>query len=159
MQVSTRARRSIAVPPAAVFALALDPVAFPALFRGFGPVPAVRRIEPDGPPRVGATRRLENSDGSRPRERITAFDPPRLHAYALEGLRPPLAWLAQGGHAEWRFAAEPGGTRVDWRYAFTLTSVLAWPLAWLVVAIFMREAMRRCLAAMAARLESSKEGA
>ncbi len=159
MQVSTSVHRVVAAPPSAVFALALDPAAFAGLFRGFGPVPALRRIVPDGPPVVGATRRLENSDGSRPTERITAFDPPHLHAYTLEGLRPPLSWLTRGGAAEWRFAAQGDGTRIEWRYAFSLTSALAWPLAWPVVAICMHQAMRRCLAALATRIEADGEAA
>jgi len=44
---------------------------------------------------------------------------------------------------------------VSWDYAFTLTSVFAWPLAAPLLHIFMRGAMRRCLAAMAHELEKA----
>ena len=95
--------RTIAAPAAAAFALALDSERFPATFGGCGPIPALRRITPQAPPAVGATRAVESSDGSLLTERITAFDPPRRHAYSLSGMRPPLAWLVRTGHADWTF--------------------------------------------------------
>jgi len=69
-------------------------------------------------------------------------------------MRPPLAWLAREGRADWRFAAVDAGTAVAWRYDFELTSPLAWPVAAPVLVGFMRTAMTRCLAAMAATLET-----
>lgn len=159
MRLSLTAERRIDAPPEAVFALALDSDRFPALFPGFGPIPALVRITPLAPPAVGALRSLESSDGSRLMERITALEPPRLHAYTLDGLRPPLAWLARAGHARWEFAADrsEGGhaTRVAWRYDFELTSPLAWPLAAPLLRGCMRAAMRRCLERMAQALEGA----
>jgi hypothetical protein len=145
--------RTIAARPATVFALTLDAQRFPATFSGCGPIPALRRIAPQGPPAVNSTRQVESSDGSVLVERITALDPPHRHAYVLSGLRPPLAWLATSGDADWTFADAGNATRVTWRYAFELTSVFAWPLASPLLHVFMRGAMRRCLAAMARALE------
>jgi uncharacterized protein YndB with AHSA1/START domain len=153
MGIELRVERTINAPPATVFALALDAARFPATFRGCGPIPALRRITANIPSAVGSTRTVESSDGSIMTERITAFDAPHRHAYTLSGLRPPLAWLARGGDAEWTFASAGDGTRVSWRYAFTLTSAVAWPIAAPLLHIFMRGAMRRCLAAMARDLE------
>ncbi|ALN63965.1 hypothetical protein GLA29479_3103 [Lysobacter antibioticus] len=163
MRVSLLAERSISATPEAVFALALDPERFPALFEGYGPIPGLHRITPLAPPAVGSMRSLENEDGSRLMERITAFDPPRRHAYTLSGFRGPLAWLAREGHADWTFAAEsiersantPTSTRVLWRYDFELTNVLAWPFAWPLLHGFMQVAMRQCLERMAEALEAA----
>lgn len=152
MQLLITAERRIDAPPAAVYALSLDAERFPALFRGFGPIPSLRRITPHAPSAVGSTREVESSDGSRLTERITALDPDTRHAYTLTGLRPPLAWLARAGHADWRFAPVGGGSMVSWTYRFELTSPLAWPLAWPVLNGAMRVAMQRCLDAMQAKL-------
>lgn len=152
MRLHLHAERVIAAAPAAVFALALDPRRFAPLFRGCGPVPAIRRIEALDAPAVGARRLLENSDGSRLQERITAYAPPHHHAYVLNGLRPPLAWLVRAGEADWHFSAVPEGTRVQWQYEFHVANAAVRPLAWLLLRGFMRPAMQRCLAAMARAL-------
>src|SRR6185312_4649275 len=143
MGIQIRVERTINAPPAAVFALALDAARFPATFRGCGPIPALRRITAQAPSAVGSTRLVESSDGSVLTERITALDPPHRHAYTLSGLRPPLAWLAHGGDADWTFAAAGAATRVSWHYAFLLTGVVAWPFAAPLLHLCMRGAMRR----------------
>lgn len=159
MRLSLTAERRIDAPPEAVFALALDSDRFPALFPGYGPIPALRRITALAPPAVGSLRALENSDGSRLMERITALEPPHLHEYTLSGLRPPLAWLAREGRAHWRFDPDrddgANATRVLWRYEFELTSPLAWPLAAPLLRGCMRAAMARCLERMAQTLEGA----
>jgi hypothetical protein len=101
---------------------------------------------------VGSTRELENGDGSRVTERITALDAPRRHAYTLTGLAPPFSWLVRAGHADWTFTGVAGGTDVQWRYDWDLAHGLAWPVAWPLLQGFMRTAMQRCLRAMAGAL-------
>lgn len=159
MHVNLRVERLFRAPPEAVFALALDPVRFPATFRGFGPIPAIRSITLHAPPAVGGTRELENSDGSKPLERITALEPARRHAYVLTRLAAPFSWLVRAGHADWTFATCDAGTNVAWRYRFELTSPLAWPLAAPLLHAFFAPAMRRCLAAMAHTLAAQPEPA
>ena len=132
MDVHLLARRHFRASPEAVFVLSADPQRFPSTFRGYGPIPAIRTITPHAPPAVGATRTLENSDGSRPHERITAFDPPLRHAYVLSGIAAPFSWLVRAGHADWPIAA---------------------PL----LHGFFRPAMQRCLATMARALEPATE--
>jgi hypothetical protein len=154
MDVHLTARRHFRAPPGAVFALAADAARFPGTFRGYGPIPSIRTITPHAPPAVGSTRELENSDGSRPLERITAFEPPSRHAYVLSGLRAPFSWLVRCGHAEWSFAPAAAGTEVAWRYRFELTNPLAWPIAWPLLHGFFRTAMNRCLDAMARVVEA-----
>lgn len=152
MQVDLLAERQLPATPAAAFALALDPARFPALFRGCGPVPALRAIRPHAPPAIGSTREVEDANGVTMTERITALDPPRRHAYTLSGFAPPLRWLAREAHADWRFDASSAGTRVAWRYRFMLTSLLAALVAAPLLRLFMQGAMRRCLDAMATEL-------
>jgi len=149
MDVMLCASHTVPASAEAVFALSLDAERFPATFRGYGPIPSIRRITLHAPPAVGSTRELENSDGSRPQERITALEPARRHAYTLSGLSAPFSWLVRAGHADWTFAAEAGHTNVVWRYRFELASALAWPIAWPLLQVFMTAAMRRCLGAMA----------
>ncbi|MGQ0800180.1 MAG: SRPBCC family protein [Pseudomarimonas sp.] len=156
MHVDLIAKHSFQSAPEAVFALGLDPLRFPAAFRGFGPIPSIRSMTLHAPPAVGSTRELENSDGSRPQERITALEPPHRHAYTLSGLSAPFSWLVRAGHADWSFTAVAQGTAVEWRYRFELTSPLAWPLASPLLNLFMTAAMRRCLATMAMLLESDE---
>jgi hypothetical protein len=165
MHLTLTAERSIAAAPEAVFALALDHERFPALFEGYGPIPGLKRITPLSPPALGSLRALENHDGSKLRERITAWQPPHHHAYVLDGFRAPLSWLAREGQADWRFHAAPEPdtgdaqaariTRVVWSYRFELTSALVWPLAAPLLQGCMRAAMRRCLERMAQSLETA----
>lgn len=154
MHVDLTSQRQMRADPDAVFAVATDPDRFPALFRGFGPIPALRRITLHGPFAVGVTRDVEGSDGVCMLERVTALEPGRRHDYVLSGLRPPLAWLVRSGHAQWTFARADGGTMVAWHYRFELTTPLVWPLAAALLKIFMRGAMNRCLDAMAAGLQA-----
>jgi len=159
MDVNLQAEHRFRAPRDAVFALALDPVRFPATFRGFGPIPAIRPITLHAPPAVGSTRELDNSDGSRPLERITALEQGRRHAYVLSRLRAPFSWLVRDAHADWTFVPEGDQTAVTWRYRFALTSALAWPIAAPLLHAFFATAMRRCLTAMDAALAAQPEPA
>lgn len=156
MHVDLSADAVIQAPPAAVFALSIDPERFPSTFVGFGPVPPLRRIVPHAPPALGSTRDVEGADGAFMLERITGFDPPQHHAYVLTRLKAPLRWLAREGHADWRFTPHRGGTEVRWTYRFVLTSALAWPLAFPILRVFMQGAMQRCLREFARTLEATR---
>jgi hypothetical protein len=155
MHVDLRARARVPATRDAAFALTLDPVRFPATFRGYGPIPAIHHITLHAAPAVGATRELRNRDGSRPLERITALEPPSRHAYELTGIAAPFSWLVRRGLADWRFAPHEGGTLVDWHYRFELTHPLAWIAAAPLLRAFMRPAMRRCLDAMSQALRDA----
>ena len=149
MWIELQVASSFAAATEVVFALAVDAERFPTLFRGFGPIPALRRISLHGPLAVGVRRDVEGEDGVVMLETVTALEPGRRHGYTLSRLRPPLSWLVRVGHADWTFAPRDGGTDVTWRYRFELTSPLAWPVAAPLLHVFMRGAMQRCLQAMA----------
>lgn len=154
MHVDLLAEERFAATPQASFELSLDAQRFPALFRGFGPIPALRAIRLHAPVAPGSTREVEDARGVVMLERITALDPPRHHAYTLSRFTPPLRWLAHAAHADWRFAPAAPGTHALWTYRFELTSPLAWPMAFPILRVFMQGAMQRCLAAMARELAS-----
>ena len=149
MIVETKARMHFMTSPEAVYDLMVDAARFPLTFAGYGPIPAIREVLLDGALRVGGTRRIANSDGSVLTEKVTRLDQPAGQSYTLLGFRPPFSWLVTRGEANWRIQKANSGTDVAWRYAFTLTTPLVYPLGVLVIRFFMRQAMRRCLAAMA----------
>lgn len=159
MRISCQAQQTMPCAPLAVFALMVDPERFPAMFTGYGPIPAIRAITWDAPLAVGATRRIHNTDGSVLTETITALDAPTRHAYTLGGFRAPFSWLVTQGEADWSVSGEGPGSRVCWRYDFTLTGAWAYPLAVVLLKTFMAAAMQRCLDNMARRLADTAPAA
>ncbi len=148
MQVYANASAAMRHAPEAVFDYAIDPANFPKVFRGFGPVPAMNKMTLlDGATAlaVGVEREVQGADGSLLRERITCLERPRHYDYAvLGGLARPLSFLVRGAAVTWEFLPSAAGTRIVWRYAWTLTTPLAYPLAFGVTQ-FLQIAMRQCL--------------
>jgi hypothetical protein len=155
MQISCHAQQIFQCAPQAVFDLMVDPLRFPATFVGYGPIPAIRSITLESPLAVGAVRRIHNSDGTTLTEHVTMLDPPTRHAYVLSGFRAPFAWLVRKGEAHWSVNAEASECSVRWTYTFTLITVLVYPLATLLLGLFMQRAMQRCLENMARVLANS----
>lgn len=152
MHLTVSAERSLPCTPEVAYALSTDPDRFPGFFTGFGPVPALSGIRLHAPLAVGSTRRVYSTDGTVLTERVTELDPPVRHAYTLTGFRPPMLWLVSQGKAAWTFAGHESGARVRWDYEFTLAKRWLSPVAALVVHVFMRRAMHRCLKNMARSL-------
>ena len=132
MIVSNTESVVVAAPAQAVFDHAFDPTGLAALLQGWGPVPAVTRVErlDSGPYVIGSQRRIHNSDGSVLDEEVLVHEPPLRHGYRLFGKFGGLArLLVREGRGDWEFReTDDGQTVVRWRYEFTLTSALAWPL-------------------------------
>ncbi|MEX2153808.1 MAG: SRPBCC family protein [Gemmatimonadaceae bacterium] len=116
-------------------------------FVGFGIVPGIReaRYETPGAPRLGSRRRITKTDGTDHLEEITAFEKPTLHVSRISGLTAPLSWLVRSAEDAWRFSPASSGTRIDRVFAFELTSPLVAPIAFPLMHIFMRIAIRRDL--------------
>lgn len=149
MLVRISARQWCPTPVPSTFARAVDPNGFPALFRGFGPIPGLTRIELNQPLSAGVVRLVHSTDGAVMQETVTRHQPPDRHAYTLSGIRPPLSWLVSAGDADWQFQARDSGTEVRWTYSFRLTTPFVWPLAFPLLRLFMATAMKRCLRALA----------
>jgi hypothetical protein len=148
MNINTSASVIINRPREDVFALATDHAVIPELFRGFGPIPAIEKIsmiEGSGLT-AGSVRLVENSDGSKLRERIVLFNPPREQQYILEsGFRPPFSLLVSSGQGHWTFNRSSNGTLVTWNFSFTLTHPLAYPMAMQVATVLFNQAQKQCL--------------
>ncbi|HVH97994.1 MAG TPA: SRPBCC family protein [Enhygromyxa sp.] len=133
MRVSNIESIVVPGPREAVFERAFALAEMPKLLRGWGPVPGVERAEllDGGEYAVGKVRRIHNTDGSSLDEEILEYDPPSAHAYRLYGNFRGLAkLLVIEGRGDWSFVVlGPSRTEVTWRYEFTLTSPLAFPLA------------------------------
>ena len=102
---------------------------------------------------------MQQLDGTVLTERVVEHDPPVRHGYTLSGFRPPMAWLVSQGEAMWSLAGHEFGCRVRWDYEFTLAKRWLAPVAVVVLHLFMRRAMHRCLKNMARSLEAPLEAA
>jgi uncharacterized protein YndB with AHSA1/START domain len=139
VELVTRASTVVPRPIDAVFDFATDPTKLSSFMKPLLPIPGVQQVtvDGDGVSRAGARRRVGMSDGSVMGEEILALDRPRAHAYRwLNPPKAPFSLLVRGATAEWTFAPEGGGTRIDWVYTFQLTTPLIYPLAALVLARF-----------------------
>jgi len=145
MQITCLANQTLRCTPDSIFELMVDAERFPATFTGYGLIPAIRSITLEAPLAIGATRRIDNADGSTLIEQITALKKPTLHAYTLRGFRAPFSWLVTQGDADWAISATTTGTQVRWRYRFTLAHGWAYPVAACLLRFFMARAMQRCL--------------
>ena len=123
----------------------MDADGFPACFSGYGLIPAIRKIRLAEPLAVGVIRHIYNADNSVLTETVTILDKPARHAYRLTGFSAPFSWLVTQGEADWQLHKSSAGTTVDWTYHFTLTSILLYPVCFVLLKFFMQGAMRRCL--------------
>lgn len=135
----------------------IAPINLPQIFRGYGPLPAVVRVEgQSGPWAVaGAVRHPQFADGGSAVETLVSYDAPHYFAYTIHGFTNALRWLTSGVRGEWWFREqEDGTTLVRWCYGFTPHSAWARPLLWLVVRLlwagYMRAAIERAGAAVVA---------
>ncbi len=135
-----------------VFDYATDPAKVPSLFTGFGPIPAILRMEVqgDGVQRTGGRRTIHNSDGTALEEDLVEFERPRAQAYRLHGQFVGVTrFILREGSGRWTFESVAGSsrpaTRVRWDYAFVLVSPLALPVALPLAKLAFRAAQRRCL--------------
>lgn len=154
MQLKLTIVRLFHVPAHRVFDFTSDDNNF-TTFTGYGPIPGIvkARYETAGPPRLGAIRRVEKTDGTEHREEITVFEPPGRHSSRITGLSFPFSWLVREGIDDWQFRAEgPALTVVERTFSFELTTPLVAPIAWLILHLLMKKAAHRDLENIRARL-------
>ena len=149
MKVELTAEIEIPAEAAKVFDAVNDAEGAPRIYAGHGPVPGVTemRYDGDGAPRLGAVRKVWTSDGNVLEEKLVVYDRPRAHAYTLRGFSRPFSLLVREARADWRFdpVRDSATTRVGWKYAFTLTTPLVWPLAALFLHTVFHGWMLGCL--------------
>lgn len=141
MKLHPRATVSIPRSVEDVFDLGVACDAMPRFLRPVGPIPGVdsATMHDGAALAAGARRRVVMTDQSVVEEEIVALERPRRHAYRwVNPPAPPFSLLVRGGEADWTFAKEGGGTRVEWVYALELTTPLVYPLAALVAILFRR---------------------
>jgi hypothetical protein len=149
MRVSCHAHSEFSGSPASVFARVVDAAGFPAMFVGYGPIPAVTRVTLDSSLAVGSFRQVHSADGSQLTEQITRLDPPHCHAYSLSGFSAPFSWLVTRGDARWTISRRSKGSHLRWEYDFQLTHALVYPIDAVLLHLFMARAMQRCVDNMA----------
>jgi Polyketide cyclase / dehydrase and lipid transport len=153
MRLNTSATIDIAQPRDTVFDFACACETYVKLFRPRGSIAGVASAQIlDGALRAGARRRMTLTDGAVIDEDVVAFDRPTRHTYRWTGgLRAPARFLVRGGEGDWTFVEHSGKTRIDWNYAFDLTTPLVYPAAILMLGQF-RRWMEQQLGAISASL-------
>ena len=146
MKVGFTVRHFFPVDRERLFAFTNDAENFVS-FVGFRPVPGIRQAtyETPGPPRLGSRRRILKTDGTEHVEEIVGFDAPSRHVSRITGLSPPFSWLVLSGEDDWKFEESAAGTVVERTFAFELTSIFAALLAFPLLHLCMRAAVRRDL--------------
>lgn len=135
-----------------VFAQVTSPAGM-LLFRGFGMIPGIARVEPGAHLRaVGVEDVVHNDDGTSHRERVVEHAPCAAYALRIGPFDAPMRHLVTYLDERWEFAPEGSGTRVRRTFRFTSRGPLASLVVRLVVAPQMRIAMRRNHAALRAQL-------
>jgi hypothetical protein len=157
MNVRTAVKQEIAASCPRVFDVATDLETLARVFVGYGPIPAIRRVEVvgGGAHEVGALRKVTLSDGAVLDEEVVALRRPDLHAYHIvDGFKLPFSLLVRRAESEWRFQPlSATRTRISWRYSVRLTTPLVLPVSFLILRLFMRKAMARCLRNLKAEIE------
>ena len=135
----------IAAPPERVFDFITRPDSVAKTFKGHGPVPVATKSElVDGPMRVGAIRRVTNSDGSVIDEEILELERPRIQRYRLlGGFRGAAKLAVRGAHGSWLLEPTATGTLITWTFTFDIRP-LAYPIGALMRGPF-RKAMQKAL--------------
>lgn len=123
----------------------------PAMFTGWGPFPAVHRV--DGQTgawdRVGRTRTIRLADGGAVTETVVEFAPGQGFAYELTGFTDVFDRLVHGVRGEWGFTPDGDGSLVRWTWEFAarpgrrlLMALVVGPLWRVYMARMIRTAVR-----------------
>ncbi len=120
----------------------------------YGPLPAVvgKHDQAGDWDAVGDSHRLTLSDGGHVIETIVLADAPHHLAYELTDFQKLFGKLVRNARTDWRFAAAPGGTSVDWQYEFHALPGRGW-LVGLIQGLFWAPYMRKVLPGIARQVE------
>lgn len=115
---STVSARS-ALPPAQALQI-IGPISLPATWTGWGPFPAVLRVEAQtgGWDAVGQSRRPQLADGGEVTETIVEYVAGVGFAYELTGFTDVFDRVVRGVRGEWTFTPDGDGSMVRWTWEF-----------------------------------------
>jgi hypothetical protein len=155
MNIDTVVTTQIACDLPAAFAAASSTEKLARIFPGKGPIPGVisAAVVGGGPIGKGAVRRVKTSDGNELDETYIQFEPPGAYAYEMSKFKAPLSLLMRKATGAWTFTSREGGTHVVWTYSVELPNPLVAPVTALIVKVFMKGAMERCLSILKSDLE------
>ena len=136
-----------ALPPAQALAI-MGPISLPATWTGWGPFPAVLRVEAQtgGWDAVGQTRRPQLGDGGEVTETIIEYTPGVGFAYELTGFTDVFDRIVRGVRGEWTFTPDGDGSVVHWTWEFK-PRLGRGPLVAAVIVPLYRRYMRQILRA------------
>ena len=146
--VDTSASIQVDCDCSAAFALMSDMRRFPSFFTGYGPIPHVVRCElvTAAPVDVGSKRLITNGDGSVLEEIVQVHKPGKEQMYRIEkGFIAPFSLMIAAAQGHWFFEPAGNASQITWHYKFELKSVFFKPIAWVIVRVFFKRAMQRCL--------------
>ena len=112
-------------------------------FTGWGPIPAIERLEwHEGDSRkAGSVATVHSADGSTHTEKVVLAQRPTLYAVEIGEFSSAFRLLTAGATERWGMMPVPEGTRVDRTFEFRLRSPLLWPLG-KAMAVMFRKALR-----------------
>ncbi len=145
--------RVVGAPPASALVL-LAGADLPAVYTGYGPLPAVTGVRDQAGPwdTPGRTRTLELADGSTLEEELRTYGPGGF-GYLVHSPSGPLRHLVHDAEVRWELEpAGPGATAVAFTYAFR-PRALRRPLVVAVLAPLWRRYAVRAIARAAGRVE------
>ena len=142
-----------------VFSLVTDEDAPPKLLRGYGPIPEMVRSETVVGPwgRVGATRKMFQSDGHYILEEITDIKHPTYFSYKVSGFTCPISLFAEYGEGQWSFDSRAEITDVRWTFTFKAKNHLAKIPLWLLVTAIWKGNMHKVVDNIRALAEANAE--
>lgn len=148
MKVYTETSVEIFSNPENVFDKSTELDMMPKVFKGFGLIPAIIKVElaEGNEVKEGCIRKIHNSDKSILDEKVITFKRPQRQTYQLiKGFTFPNTLLVTLGEGDWIYTPTEKGTLITWKYYFELTSPAVFPIGYLVVKLFMNKAMHNCL--------------
>jgi hypothetical protein len=113
------------------------PIDLTSIFKGYGLLPAVIGTEDQTGnwDTIGQTKKVNLSDGSSAKERLTQYQKPDYFSYMVSDFSGVLGFLITSAVGEWWFETgdlSSNSTVIRWSYTFIPKSLIAIPILWIV---------------------------
>ena len=144
MSISIIEEHIFSAPPEKFFDFITNPFNM-TTWVGYGPVPAIEKITPlTWPDRgVGASYRVENSDGSSHEESVIMYDRPKRFHLAIGHFLSPFRFFIDRMEEDWQCEPKGRGTRARRTFILYPTATIVWSAVWLMGQTLWRQAIRR----------------